>query len=118
MPSMVDTRTPASGGLALFDVPGSNPTCLDRCRNAAVAQDAVLTALAEVDARATILATSVGGSGTLRMLLASAFTASRLAEFLGLAPSPLPYGGWPTQWQGLVGEVGFDLTSLPGRDQP
>ncbi|HET9656574.1 MAG TPA: hypothetical protein VFP72_14550 [Kineosporiaceae bacterium] len=113
MPSMVDTRTPAPGGLALFDAPGSSPTCLDRCRNAAAAQEAVLTALADVDAHATILATSVGGSGTLRMLLASPSTAARLAEILGLAPAPLPHGGWPTQWMGLVGEVGFVLTALP-----
>lgn len=105
MPSMVDTRAPASGGLALFDTTGSN---LNRCRNAALTPKAVLTALADVDAQATILTTSVGGSGILRMLLASPSTVARLAEVLGFAPSPLPQGGWPTHWRGLVGEVGQD----------
>jgi hypothetical protein len=118
MPSMVDTRAPAPSGPALFESPGANPTCLNRCRNAIGAQGVVLTALADVDAEATILATSVGGSGNLRMHLVSPFTADRLAEVLGLVPSPLPHDGWPMQWLGLVGEVSFVLTALPARGQP
>jgi hypothetical protein len=70
-----------------------------------------------VDAEATILASSVGGSGNLRMYLASPATAARLAEVLGLAPAPPAHDGWPTEWLGLIGEVGFVLTALPARRQ-
>lgn len=111
----VDAVSPAPA-----EVKAGKPTCLDRCRNALSARAAVLAEPASVDSAATVLETSVGGSGSLRLHLASASTAARPAEVLGLVSSPLPHRGWPTPpvWLGRVGEVGFVLTALPSGGRP
>lgn len=115
MPSMVDSRMPASSGPAKDPESALDPTCLVCCYAATDVQAYVLSILTRIDSHAAGLVSSIGGSGSLRAHLVSIAVAAQVAQALNLAPIPPIRVGAAVEWFGSVGDVPCTLTTLTPR---